>query len=86
MPIQTDLSISPYFDDFTESKNYHKILFKPAVAVQTRELNQLQTILQNQIERFGDNIFAKGTIISGCNFQYYRNYNNNFGDIEYDIS
>jgi len=74
MSIQTDLSVAPYFDDFKESKNYNKILFKPSVAVQTRELNQLQTILQNQIERFGDNIFTKGTIINGCNFQYYTNY------------
>lgn len=74
MPIQTDLSVAPYFDDFNESKNYHKILFRPGVAVQTREVNQLQTILQNQIERFGDNVFTKGTIISGCNFQYYSYY------------
>jgi len=74
MPIQTDISVAPYFDDFTESKNYHQVLFKPGVALQTRELNTLQTMLQNQIERFGDNIFSKGTIISGCNFQYYTNY------------
>jgi hypothetical protein len=35
--------------------------------VQARELNQLQSILQNQIEKFGDNIFKRGTIIEGCN-------------------
>jgi len=74
MPIKTDLSGSPYFDDFDETKNYHKILFKPGVGVQTRELNQLQTILQNQIERFGDNILQRGTIVEGCNFSYYNNY------------
>jgi hypothetical protein len=74
MPIQTNLSVSPYYDDFAQSKDYYKILFKPSVAVQVRELNQLQSILQNQIEQFGDNIFNTGTIISGCNFQYYSNY------------
>ena len=74
MPIQTDLSVAPYYDDFNETKNYHRILFKPGVAVQTREVNQLQTILQNQIERFGDNIYTKGTIIDGCNFQYNAAY------------
>ena len=74
MPIQTDLSVSPYFDDFDPAKNYDKILFKPGVAVQARELNQLQSILQNQIEKFGDNIYVKGTIIDGCNFFYNSNY------------
>lgn len=71
MPIQTDLSVSPYFDDFDPEKNYYKILFQPGVAVQARELNQLQTILQNQIERFGDNVLRKGTVIEGCNVIYH---------------
>lgn len=71
MPIQTDLSVSPYFDDFNEGKNFYKVLFQPEVSVQARELNQLQTILQNQIERFGDNYAKKGTIISGCNITFY---------------
>jgi hypothetical protein len=70
MPIQTDLSVSPYFDDYNESKDFYKILFKPSVAVQVRELNQLQTILQSQIEKFGDSIFKRGTIIDGCNFTF----------------
>jgi hypothetical protein len=71
MSILTDLSISPYFDDFDETKNYNKILFRPSVAVQVRELNQLQSILQKQIERFGDNIFKSGTIIDGCHISFH---------------
>lgn len=74
MPINKDLSVSPYFDDFNEDKNYYRVLFKPSVAVQVRELNQLQTILQHQIEKFGNNIYKRGTIIDGCNFLYYPNY------------
>lgn len=74
MPINKDLNASPYFDDFDEDKNFYKILFKPRVAVQTRELNQLHSILQNQIERFGNNIYKRGTIIDGVNFVYYPNY------------
>lgn len=68
MGLNTDFNQSPYFDDFDEAKNFHRVLFKPAVAVQARELTQLQTILQNQIERFGDNILTEGTIIQGGNF------------------
>lgn len=71
MPIQTDLNRAPYYDDYNEKDNYHRILFKPSVAVQVRELNQLQTILQNQIERFGDNVYRRGTIIDGCNFTFH---------------
>ena len=68
MPINTDLNIAPYFDDFDIEKQFYKILFKPAYAVQARELTQLQTVLQNQVEQFGDNIYQEGTIIKGCNF------------------
>ena len=67
MALQTDLNVFPYHDDYDPAKNFYRVLFKPGVAVQARELNQLQTILQNQIEKFGDNIFKRGTIIEGCN-------------------
>lgn len=70
MGLNTNFTNAPYFDDFNEDKNFHRVLFKPAVAVQARELTQLQTILQNQIERFGDNILQEGTIIKGCNFNF----------------
>ena len=59
------LSSTPYFDDFDANKKFAKILFKPGVAVQTRELNQLQTLLQEQVRRFGDNVLKNGTIVSG---------------------
>ncbi len=74
MPIKTNLNISPYFDDFDKTKDYYRILFQPGVSVQTRELNQLQTMFQQQVERFGDNIFSAGTIVSGCNFSFNNPY------------
>jgi hypothetical protein len=71
MPIQTNLNVAPYYDDFDGDKDFYRILFRPGVAVQARELNQLQTILQKQVERFGDNIFKTGTIIDGCQFVFH---------------
>lgn len=68
MPINKDLNVAPYFDDFDITKQFHRVLFKPSYAVQARELTQMQTLLQNQIEQFGDNIFKEGSIIKGCNF------------------
>lgn len=57
------LSTSPYYDDFDEDKVFVKVLFKPSLPVQTRELNQLGSILQNQIARFGENVFKEGSIV-----------------------
>ena len=68
MPIRTNLNEPPYYDDYDITKQYHRILFRPGYALQARELTQLQTILQNQVEQFGDNIFKEGSIIKGCNF------------------
>jgi hypothetical protein len=64
------LASAPYWDDYNEDKNYYRILFRPSVAVQARELTQMQTILQQQIERFGDNVFKDGSIVQGCSIEY----------------
>ena len=58
-----NFNTDPYYDDFNESKGFHSILFKPGVAVQARELNQLQTILQNQVTRFGNHTFKPGSMV-----------------------
>jgi len=70
MGLDTNFNQDPYHDDYDADKDFHRVLFKPGVAVQARELTQLQTILQNQIERFGDNILKEGTIVKGCSFIY----------------
>ena len=60
-----NFNVDPYYDDFDPSKNFHRILFKPGNAVQARELTQAQTILQDQISKFADNIFTQNTPVSG---------------------
>ena len=74
MAQKTDLNVSPYYDDYSDSKNFHRVLFKPSAAIQARELTQLQTILQNQIERFGSHIFKEGAIILGARTNYDNQY------------
>mgnify|MGYP003134832131 CR=1 FL=1 len=59
---ETTLS-STYKDDFRDSDNYHRILFNTGVGLQARELTQLQTMLQKQIERFGNNVFKEGSVV-----------------------
>jgi len=63
--LQTNFNVDPYYDDYDESKNFHRVLFKPGLAVQARELTQLQTILQNQIDRFGEHVFKEGSVVRG---------------------
>jgi hypothetical protein len=70
----TDLSLQPYFDDFNENKKFYKVLFKPNYPVQARELTTLQSILQDQIEKFGQHVFKDGSVVipgqTGYNVQY----------------
>ena len=40
MALEKDLNVPPYFDDYDEDKNFHRILFRPSTAVQARELTQ----------------------------------------------
>jgi hypothetical protein len=73
MATEKDFNVPPYFDDFDANNRYHRILFRPSVAVQARELTQLQTTLQDQIEKFGNHIFKDGSIVQGCGLVYYPN-------------
>lgn len=54
---------SPYFNDYDEDKKFYRVLFRPGFAVQTRELNQLQSILQDQVSRFGYHVFENGSLV-----------------------
>lgn len=73
--LKTDFNVDPYFDDYDPDKQFNRVLFKPSVAVQARELTQLQTILQEQIRRFGNNVYKEGTVIDGCAFTFNDNFN-----------
>ena len=74
-------NVDPYYDDFlkagtdtlTPQEKYHKVLFRPGIAVQAREMTQLQSILQNQVTQFGNHMFKEGSlVIPGGNA--YNNY------------
>lgn len=66
MSVISTLNSAPYFDDYSpETKDFLRVLFKPGYAVQARELNQLQAILQTQVQRFGSHIFNDGSLILG---------------------
>ena len=68
MPI--DFNRYPYYDDFTESNLYYRLLFQPGRAVQARELTQIQSLLQSQIEKLGQHIFKDGALVYGGKINY----------------
>lgn len=75
MAQKTNLNVSPYFDDFESDKNYYKVLFNPGRPVQARELNTIQSILQDQIESFGSHIFKEGSVVVPGNLVYDSQFN-----------
>ena len=63
--LTTDFNVYPYYDDYDDNKEFYRILYKPGYAVQARELTQSQTILQDQITKFADNIFKQNSPVTG---------------------
>ena len=63
MPSKTDFNVSPYYDDFDATDKFHRVMYRPAYAVQARELTTQQSMMQDQIEKFGDHIFEHGAMV-----------------------
>ena len=61
--LTTNFNVSPYYDDYDELKNFYRILYRPGRAVQARELTQMQTMLQKQVDRMGKHFFEEGSIV-----------------------
>ena len=74
MTLDTNLSVQPYFDDFDQTKNYYQVLYRPSIAVQTRELNAMQSMVQDQIYKFGRHVFKEGSVVEGCSFTFDNKY------------
>jgi hypothetical protein len=74
MPAKTNFNSFPYYDDYDPTKKFHRILFKPGYAVQSRELTQSQSILQNQVERVSDYLFEKGAMVIPGEITFDLNY------------
>lgn len=90
MPQNIDINVRPYYDDFNQSQKYYRILFKPGFAVQARELTQIQSGIQNQIEQFGKHIFKNGSKVLDANQFFESNLvsiklENQFNSLNIDV-
>ena len=69
-----NFNVDPYFDDYNEDDKYLRVLFRPGYPVQARELTQAQTILQNQVTRFGNHVFKQGSMVTPGQISYDGEY------------
>ena len=67
------LRSEPFWDDFSRDNNYHRVLIRTKKPVQTRELNQIQSMLQNQIEQFASGVYNEGAAVRGGNQTFANN-------------
>jgi hypothetical protein len=61
----TDKTFKETYRDFYDAEDgYHRVLFNSGKALQARELIESQTIIQEEIARFGRNIFKEGALVN----------------------
>ena len=69
----TDLNVSPYYDDFDEQIIFIGYSLDLSFEFK-RELTQLQSILQNQVERHGSHMFKEGSIVIPNQLSYSNDF------------
>ena len=74
MAQKINLNVSPYYDDYDGEKNFYKVLYKPGFPVQARELTTQQSILQDQIQSFGEHVFKEGSVVIPGGIGFDTNY------------
>ena len=62
-PVTDTTFKTDYRDYYDEKDGYHRVLFNAGRALQARELIELQTIIQEEISRFGGNVFKEGALV-----------------------
>lgn len=58
--------VPQYYNLYDDTKGYTELLFRAGKVLQSKELNELQSILKNQIKNVGNTILTNGDIIEGC--------------------
>ncbi len=59
-------TVSGYYNLYDSTKQYTELLFRAGKILQSKEVNEIQSMLKNQIKNVGDTILTNGDIIEGC--------------------
>ena len=68
-----NLFLTQYKDDYRDSDNYYQILFNSGRGLQNRELNQLQTIINRDMDAMQGGIYRAGAAVSGGGIDLQQN-------------
>ncbi len=60
------MSLNAYYNNYSSKKNFHFVRWLAGRAVQSQELNAVQSHYLDLIQRLGDSLYKNGTILSGC--------------------
>ena len=63
-PVNSNTFLSTYKDDYRDSDHYHRILFNNGRHLQARELTQMQTIIQRELDRVARFLFKEGAVFN----------------------
>ena len=59
-------AISGYYNLFDSTKGYTELLFRAGKVLQSKEVNEIQSMLKSQIKNIGNTLLTNGDIIEGC--------------------
>lgn len=59
-------TVAGYYNLFDSTKGYTELLFRAGKVLQSKEVNELQSTLKNQIKNIGNTMLTNGDIIEGC--------------------
>ena len=54
-----------YYNRFDRSKNYKKLMFRAGKGLQSAELNEIQSIYENELNVLAETLFGDGTLLKG---------------------
>ena len=74
MPQETNLNVSPYFDDFDKDKNFKKVLFKPALQYSNENFLPCNRFCKIRLNSFGTHFFKEGSKVIPGNLTYNSDY------------
>lgn len=67
--LDTDLSVAPYYEDFDPKKNYKRIVAVPSLALQARDITQIQSMIQFDQAVYMSHFFKDGSKVKGGDFK-----------------
>ena len=58
----TNFNVTPYYDDFDATKNFHRVLFHFDLCYSTKRVNTTSNYLtENQVTQFNNHVFKDGS-------------------------